>query len=61
VLEDFNRLDVLHHNAGTMMQGMEFIDGVEKTFVTNTFGPYLLTCSTLSCLIFPRGVMTDIL
>jgi NAD(P)-dependent dehydrogenase (short-subunit alcohol dehydrogenase family) len=43
MLRDFDHLDILNHNAGTMMQGVEFIDGVEKTFVTNTFGPYLLT------------------
>lgn len=44
---DYGRLDVLIHNAGYFSHGLRTyqrsVDGLELTFATNVFGPFLLT------------------
>jgi NAD(P)-dependent dehydrogenase (short-subunit alcohol dehydrogenase family) len=41
---DFERIDVLHNNAGvTMLRREETVDGYEKTFAVNHLAPFLLT------------------
>jgi NAD(P)-dependent dehydrogenase (short-subunit alcohol dehydrogenase family) len=48
MMKDFSRLDVLMNNAGVMMQETFLVGGVDNTFATNNFGPYLLTGANIS-------------
>ncbi|MCC5907109.1 MAG: SDR family NAD(P)-dependent oxidoreductase [Balneolaceae bacterium] len=46
-ISQFDQLDILIHNAGFFNHGLKTYqlskDGLELTFATNTFGPFLLT------------------
>ena len=45
VIRNEKRLDVLIHNAGVagMWQPAKSLDGIELTYATNHYGPFLLT------------------
>ncbi|SDH87341.1 SDR family oxidoreductase [Alteribacillus bidgolensis] len=51
--EDYNKLDILIHNAAYFNHGEKHrlsIDNFELTFATNVFGPYYMTTLLLDCL-----------
>ena len=50
----YKRLDILIHNAGCFNHGIKTyqrsVDGIELTFATNVFGPFLMTMLLKECL-----------